>query len=250
MDDSKKSKIFTFGQLEKPEDSASEESLSDSSDDDSISKEEGGATSSKTNESDLDLVKQMQKLTDKMLLDSSSTSDSNDFFKRRMMDYNDRSFTNDDYTRLPSEITDKEYIYMPPISEEIDDDEDMNIRGKWMIFPHGDLQKLDRFWLALIPLYKNGTLTRLKCSTAMGTDLGVINCYTADSENLADVRNAADAIRECVDYDTLMYYKTNEASARGLYARCGSQNISKYMHTVNGCLYKKDRFERWKLVSM
>ncbi|GBM33788.1 hypothetical protein AVEN_183045-1 [Araneus ventricosus] len=255
MDDSNKSKIFTFGKLENPEDSDSEESLSDSTDEESVSKYRGKDISSKTNENHQDLVKETERLNFKDFRhevpikssDASSTA-SYDFCTRR--NYDERSLTRDDELMLPSEVTDKEYVYMPPTSEEIDDEEDMNTSGKWMVFPKGDLQKLDQYWLALIPLYKNGTLTRLKCSTAMGSDPGVINCYTADSEILADVKNAGDAIRECIDYDTIMYYKTNVATALGLYMRFGSKNISKYMHTVKNCLYKKVKFERWKLVSL
>ncbi|CAL1276571.1 unnamed protein product [Larinioides sclopetarius] len=162
----------------------------------------------------------------------------------------ERSLTPDDEMMLPSEVTHKEYIYMPATAEDIDDEEDMNTSGKWMLFPNGDLQKLDQYWLALIPLYKNGTLTRLKCSTAMGSSPGVINCYTVDSKDIEDVKNAADAIRECIDYDTVMYYKTNEASALGLYIQFGNKNISKYMHTIKKCLYEKDKFERWKMVAL
>ncbi|GFY78540.1 uncharacterized protein TNIN_46471 [Trichonephila inaurata madagascariensis] len=155
--------------------------------------------------------------------------------------------TNEDQI-LPSQVTDRDYIFMPPLDESIDGNEENSNTGKWMLFPLGDLQKLDEFWVTLLPLYYEGILTGIKCSTALGSQHGVINCYTANSEDTSDVKKAADAIRDCTDYKYLMYYKTNEASRRGQYLDSGSSNISKYMHTVKKAMFEKDQGNRWKII--
>ncbi|PRD32620.1 UNVERIFIED_CONTAM: hypothetical protein NCL1_19888 [Trichonephila clavipes] len=129
--------------------------------------------------------------------------------------------TNEDQI-LPSQVTYRDYIFMPPLDESIGGNEENSKTGKWMLFPFGDLQKLDEFWVALLPLYYDGILTRIKCSTALGSEPGVINCYTANSEDTSDVKKAADAIRDCTDYKCIMYYKTNEASMRGQYLASGN----------------------------
>ncbi|GIX99711.1 uncharacterized protein CDAR_311831, partial [Caerostris darwini] len=151
---------------------------------------------------------------------------------------------------LPSQVTDREYIFVPRTYECIDEnDEDVVKRGKWMIFTKGDINKLDEYWLALLPLYRRGILAGLKCSTVKSTGPGVINCYTVDSENRLEVKIAADAIRDCIEYRKMIFYKTNQASLQGLYHHNENRNISKYMHTVHKDLFEKDEIMRWKLLS-
>ncbi|XP_055946773.1 uncharacterized protein LOC129980404 isoform X2 [Argiope bruennichi] len=235
MDDSKKSKIFTFGQLEKPEDSASEESLSDSSDDDSISKNEGGATSSKTNESDLDLVKQMQKLTNKMLLDSSSTSDSNDFFKRRMMDYNG---SNTDETQSRS----RNGIYSARRNLF---GQDQRLRGNWTFrcdikeTNSDGLTEGDLIWIAVNELFEKEaevfTIRPEKFSSRSG--FLCINIYTPDYRDEKFILKTANIIRRHVYFPYVMYYY-----------KSSGKSTSIYMHTPNGEFYRKTDDNRWTLI--
>ncbi|GFU44804.1 uncharacterized protein NPIL_276391 [Nephila pilipes] len=160
----------------------------------------------------------------------------------------DNTLTTNGDKVLPSRVTDRKYIFMPSSDEDIDGDEEGSKMGKWMLFPRGDLLTLDEFWLSLLPLYYNGTLIRIKCSTAMGNESGVVNCYTADCENKLDVKKAADAIRDCIDYRYTMYYKTNQASAHGQYRSSGSTHISKYMHSVKKAMFEMDHARRWKIM--
>ncbi|XP_035223071.1 uncharacterized protein LOC118195844 isoform X1 [Stegodyphus dumicola] len=149
-------------------------------------------------------------------------------------------------TGLPSTVTDREYIFFPKGSETIDKCDIES--GKWMLFSYNNLEQQDWRWLVLQLLVKNGILSRLKASTALNSERSVICCYTADSSDKILAKKAADAIRESITYNCIMYYKTNEDSVAGVYRKEGHTNISKYMHTVNSHFYEKDEYNRWKQV--
>ncbi|XP_035233827.1 uncharacterized protein LOC118205646 isoform X2 [Stegodyphus dumicola] len=150
--------------------------------------------------------------------------------------------------QLPSTVTDQNYIYFPKDTYAIDKYDVKS--GKWMLFAYGDLEEQDWRWTILQPLVKEGILSSLKASTAMDSEKGVICCYTVDSDDKLAAKKAADAIREIILYKYIMYYKTNEDSAAGVYIHEGHFQISKYMHTVNSHFYEKDEYNRWvKVVS-
>ncbi|KAG8199986.1 hypothetical protein JTE90_006228 [Oedothorax gibbosus] len=147
---------------------------------------------------------------------------------------------------LPSQVTDHPYIYLQ--DDDFQVDESMQDGGKWMLFINRDFQKLDHYWTCLKTLFNEGTLVGLKASTASNPDSGVINCYTGDSGNWVEVKKAAVAIRDVIDYPFIMYYKTNEASAQGQYREKGYKLISRYMFTIKGGFYEKDKYGRWEWI--
>lgn len=151
---------------------------------------------------------------------------------------------------LPSKVIDEDYIFMPPLPEGFIDSEEWKSSGKWLLYVFGDQEKLDAMWTQLQPLLADGTLSRLKSSTARNKLDGVLMCYTSNSEDKKAVKKAADAIRNIVDFEYIMYYKTNEASESGLYLMHGDNRITKYMHTVACSLYERDKHKRWIKVSI
>ncbi|GIY72150.1 hypothetical protein CDAR_114131 [Caerostris darwini] len=154
---------------------------------------------------------------------------------------------------LPSDIKDKEYIYMP---SDPDDFEEVFCRqgGKWFLYTEDSNH--DSHWKSLLPLYHQGLILGVKASTAKPLEVKlethsyekVIMCYTEDSDDLEYVRKVANAIRSAVKHELIMYYKTNVASKAGLYIHEGRRAVCKYMHSVKGQLFKRDQYKRWKMV--
>lgn len=138
---------------------------------------------------------------------------------------------------------------MPPLPEGFIDSEEWKSSGKWLPYVYRDLEKLDRMWTQLQPLLADGTLNRRKSSTARNVLDGVLMCFTSNSEDRKAVKKAADAIRNTIDEEYIMYYKTNQASESGLYLMHGDNQITKYMHTVACSLYERDKHKRWIKVS-
>ncbi|GIY68200.1 hypothetical protein CDAR_561441, partial [Caerostris darwini] len=156
---------------------------------------------------------------------------------------------------LPSQCKDKEYIYMP--SDPVDFEE-VTYRqgGKWMLYTE-DINH-DSHWKSLLPLYHEGLILGLKASAAKTTELQIkinspykiIMCYTEDSDDLEYVSKVVRAIRSATKYGRIMYYKSNAASMDGLYHHEGKTSVSKYMHTVNGQLFIRDSYNRWRMDSV
>ena len=145
---------------------------------------------------------------------------------------------------MPSAVTDQEYIYFPNNIT----DEDPSIYGKWLIFTNGNIRLQDHLWIQLQNLLKSGDLILLGSSTAKlcdnrGPFQGVIKCYTAKDINI--IRRAGLAIQNILNDQTILDYKTNEATQNNLYRANGNRFITKFMLTVNGKLYKKDKLCRW-----
>ncbi|XP_071034645.1 uncharacterized protein [Parasteatoda tepidariorum] len=152
-----------------------------------------------------------------------------------------------DETLLPSDIDHIDYTYYPArgVNEE---DEEKRKGGKWLLFAEGDLEKIDHRWIVLRSLIENGTLVCIKSSTAADREKGVTMCYTSASDNEEEVKRAADEIRKLVNYEYVMFYKTNAASAEGRYIDAGKKEISIYMHTFEGGFYKRDKYNRWNSI--
>ncbi|KAG8185843.1 hypothetical protein JTE90_024817 [Oedothorax gibbosus] len=169
--------------------------------------------------------------------------------------------------RLPSEVTDEGFIYLPSTEEGITN-MTKDSGGKWMIYNSGsNMTRHDEFFLAMTSLYQEGIFVGLKASTAKDcgetppmlsntTSLqscrfvrkgALIFCYTADSEDKKDVLRAATAIRSVIENECVMYYKTNSASIKGTYKHEGKRYATKYMHTVSGGFYERDHLNRFKM---
>ncbi|KAG8182192.1 hypothetical protein JTE90_017143 [Oedothorax gibbosus] len=158
-------------------------------------------------------------------------------------------------TLIPSKVFDKDYIFMPS-TEEGKAKMWEKKGGKWMVFsPAGfSLDEHDAAWKALVPLCEKGILVGLKASTNVLNKANsqkvrggfkrtstAIYCYTADSNNMEDVLQAAVAIREVYNNNYMLFYKLN--------TQCkGDSFISSYMHTVSGGLYVRDDIKRYELI--
>ncbi|KAG8181556.1 hypothetical protein JTE90_017307 [Oedothorax gibbosus] len=165
--------------------------------------------------------------------------------------------------KLPSYVTDQDYIYLPSTEEGIAKMRDERA-GKWMLYTsRSDMARHDGRFLAMVTLFQKGIFVGLKAATAMpnkgqefqkfGNGFGsrdgvLILCYTANSEDKEDLLKAVQAVRGTIEYDYIIYYKTNSASIEGKFQHEGKRSVNKYMHTVGGGFYEKDEFNRFKLV--
>lgn len=153
-----------------------------------------------------------------------------------------------DSLELPSAVTDREEIYMPPdVSIE-----DPRIYGKWLFFSNGDLKLQDYLWIHLQPLLGNGDVILLASSTAKkcpnrGPLQGVIKCYT--HEDIGMIKRVGVAMQDMIQEDIILNYKTNQASKDSLYRGFGIKFITKYMLTANRQFYEKDKLERWNRIT-
>ncbi|GBM33790.1 hypothetical protein AVEN_183045-2 [Araneus ventricosus] len=240
MDDSNKSKIFTFGKLENPEDSDSEESLSDSTDEESVSKYRGKDISSKTNENHQDLVKETERLNFKDFRhevpikssDASSTA-SYDFCTRRNYDGSD-TFAAQPRPRYGNFPERRNLLGLG-----------QRLRGNWTLRCDDqetnldDLTESEITWAAVNELHEKEagvfTLRPYKCSSREGYTN--INIYTPDYRDEEFILKVANILREHVYFPYVMYYYPS--------ARYSS---SIYMHTPNGEFYKKAENNCWLLI--
>lgn len=135
------------------------------------------------------------------------------------------------------------------------------IGGKWLVYTGFSLEKQDSIWNSLLPLCNEGILSGLKSSTAIISeaqkymDGEAILCYTANANDIDNVKKAGDEIRKTLKmYDEvskyLSFYKTNVSSRTGRYSRHGYFGVTSYMHTVKGTFYSRDRHERWILTKL
>ncbi|KAF9280281.1 hypothetical protein BGZ68_007336 [Mortierella alpina] len=110
--------------------------------------------------------------------------------------------------------------------------------GKWMLFY--DKAVLDEKWAAVKELVEQDQLGGLaKCSTARETPnatsskAGVIIVYTSDYENQEEVYDVAVKLHEALEYNKPMYYKTDEQTHAGVYAKNGSKKNHIYKYPLD-----------------
>ncbi|KAI1289094.1 hypothetical protein EDD11_009436 [Mortierella claussenii] len=100
--------------------------------------------------------------------------------------------------------------------------------GKWMLFY--DKSVLDEKWATVKTLVEQDLLGHAaKCSTgkenptATSAKSGVIIVYTSDCLDQEDVYRVAATLHEKMEYNRTMYYKTDEQTIAGAYAKNGSK---------------------------
>lgn len=100
--------------------------------------------------------------------------------------------------------------------------------GKWMLFY--DKSILDEKWATVKSLVEQDLLGGLaKCSTAKenpnatSSKTGVIIVYTSDYLDQEEVYWVATTLYEKMEYNRTMYYKTDEQTYAGAYAKTGSK---------------------------
>jgi len=100
--------------------------------------------------------------------------------------------------------------------------------GKWMLFY--DKSVIDERWTAVKTLVEHDLLGGLaKCSTARensnatSSKTGVIIVYTSDYLDQEEVYRVAVTLHEKMDYKKTIYYKTDDQTYSGLYAKNGSK---------------------------
>nr|XP_042906156.1 uncharacterized protein LOC107451364 isoform X2 [Parasteatoda tepidariorum] len=122
-------------------------------------------------------------------------------------------------------------------------EETMKKRGRWTLHSFGDLNQIDHRWEVLQSLCESGVVTSIVSSTGAGNPKeGVTRCFTSDFENTEEVKKAAKEIRNLIDYEYVMYYATP-----GKATKCGIEVMynTRYMYTVKGGFYGKDKYMRW-----
>ncbi|KAG0047429.1 hypothetical protein BGZ83_007518 [Gryganskiella cystojenkinii] len=109
--------------------------------------------------------------------------------------------------------------------------------GKWMLFY--DKSVLDEKWNVVKMLVENDVLGgRAKVSTAMenpnatSSKSGVIIVYTSDYEDQEEVYRVAVALHEAMEYRGIMYYKTDEQTFAGVYAKNGTKKNYLYRYPL------------------
>lgn len=73
-------------------------------------------------------------------------------------------------------------------------------------------------------------------------------CFTRPG--IHEIKRAAEEIRRVVNYENIMYYKTNNVTESGISNKNGHGRISIYMHTFKGFLYRNSATEGWVLVNI
>lgn len=151
---------------------------------------------------------------------------------------------------LPSEVKDRNFLFMPMQTTIIESDEEYSKCGKWILTNRtGSILWIDEVWKKLQVLLKDGTLIRIKASTAaMEGTRGTVMSFT--KPGIDEIKRAAEEIRKAVNYESCMYYKINSMTERGINSRSGYKRIAKYMHTFRGFFYKSDKTAGWILVNI
>ncbi|KAF8928579.1 translation initiation factor eIF 4e-like domain-containing protein [Dissophora ornata] len=110
--------------------------------------------------------------------------------------------------------------------------------GKWMLFY--DKSVLDEKWAATKELVEQDLLGGVaKCSTAQenpnatSSKTGVIIVYTSDYLDQEEVYRVATVLQEKLEYNKTMYYKTDEQTLAGLYAKNGSKKNHIYRYPLS-----------------
>ncbi|KAF9936474.1 hypothetical protein BGZ67_002335 [Mortierella alpina] len=110
--------------------------------------------------------------------------------------------------------------------------------GKWMLFY--DKSILDAKWAAVKELVEHDQLGGLaKCSTAMenpnamSSKTGVIIIYTSDYDNQEEVYDVAVKLQLALEYNKPMYYKTDDQTRAGMYAKNGSKKNHLYKYPLD-----------------
>ncbi|KAF9967297.1 hypothetical protein BGZ70_010051 [Mortierella alpina] len=110
--------------------------------------------------------------------------------------------------------------------------------GKWILFIPKAI--LDAKWATVKRLVEQDQLGGLaKCSTAMANPnatssmVGVIIVYTSDFENQEEVYDVAVKLHEALEYKRTMYYKTDQQTHAGLYAKNGSKKNHIYKYPLD-----------------
>ncbi|KAG0250951.1 hypothetical protein DFQ27_009120 [Actinomortierella ambigua] len=109
--------------------------------------------------------------------------------------------------------------------------------GKWMLFY--DKSVLDEKWAMVRQMVEQDRLGGLaKCSTALGNSnatsakTGVIIVYTPDYQNQEEVYEVAVTLHETMQYHRTMYYKSDEQTLAGVYAKHGSTKNHIYRYPL------------------
>ncbi|KAG0202340.1 hypothetical protein BGX28_005128 [Mortierella sp. GBA30] len=109
--------------------------------------------------------------------------------------------------------------------------------GKWMLFY--DKSLLDEKWAAVKGLVEQDLLGGgAKCSTAKenpnatSSKTGVIIVYTSDYLDQEEVYRVATVLHEKLEYNRTMYYKTDEQTYAGAYAKHGSKKNHIYRYPL------------------
>lgn len=102
-----------------------------------------------------------------------------------------------------------------------------------LFYPSG--QVLEDMWDKVLKLHKDNMLGILvKRSTGSNPDYnsktGVIIVYTKDYDDKEDVFRVASVLREKLGYSQTMYYKTDDQTRAGLYAKYGSKRNHMYSY--------------------
>ncbi|KAF9428245.1 hypothetical protein BGZ94_003002 [Podila epigama] len=107
--------------------------------------------------------------------------------------------------------------------------------GKWMLFY--DKSILDEKWAIVKQMVEQGELgIGAKCSTAKvnpnatNSKTGVIIVYTYDYQDQEDVLRVAITLHEKLQYKGKIYYKSDEQTMAGLYAKTGSKKNHLYVY--------------------
>ncbi|XP_071034644.1 uncharacterized protein [Parasteatoda tepidariorum] len=117
----------------------------------------------------------------------------------------------------------------------------MKKRGRWTLHSFGDLDQIDHRWEVLKSLCESGVLASIISSTGTcNPRKGVTKCFTSDFENTKEVLRAAKEIRNLIDYEYVMYYATAEKTS-GIEVMYNTR----YIYTVKGGFYGKDKYMRW-----
>jgi hypothetical protein len=107
--------------------------------------------------------------------------------------------------------------------------------GKWMLFY--EKQLFNEKWKIATKLFRQNKLKNIismKCSTnynnprASSLNEGVIILY-CHTDNKFDIINAGNNILKLFNYDKIMYYKTNEQTAKGTKATGSIKNYTYYL---------------------
>jgi len=119
----------------------------------------------------------------------------------------------------PSEVD--SHIYWIPAARMVPGDRLTSSAGKWMVF--GTWEELDLYWEWIKRETVLGTLgPRSKVSTRRPSNLrreegkGVICVYTYSSTDKGDVLRVRQELAD-MGFTQMMYYKTNEATNKGMY---------------------------------
>jgi Bles03-like protein len=134
---------------------------------------------------------------------------------------------------FPSKVLNDPWVYTScSIRKNLHDRNYRPKRGKWLLFIENKL--IDITWQKIKRATKDGLLgpsakaaTSYKNQHANSETEKVICVYTYDCEDVEDVWRVEKKIRE-IGINITLYYKTDDATGKGLYSVNGAKNISKY----------------------